>query len=303
VIPKVLDVDLSRRPSDAVPYVFPETCPACGSHAVREEGESVRRCTGGLICPAQAVERLKHFVSRDAFDIEGLGAKQVEAFHEDGWIAEPADIFTLRERYGSGGLTQLKNRDGWGEKSAANLFAAIDARRAIPLDRFIFALGVRHVGAVTARLLARSYGSWAAFAEAMRAAEPMEGEAWEHLLAIDGVGTVLAQALVAFFAEPHNREAVDRLLVHLTVEDVAAPAGEGGALAGKTIVFTGGLSAMSRAEAKARAEALGARVAGSVSGKTDYVVAGEDAGSKLRKAEQLGVAILSESDWLAMAER
>jgi DNA ligase (NAD+) len=301
VIPKVLDVDLSKRPADAKPYDFPTVCPACGSHAVREDGESVRRCTGGLVCPAQAVERLKHFVSRDAFDIEGLGAKQIEAFFEDGLIAEPADIFTLKDRYGPGALQQLRNREGWGEKSAANLFAAIDARRTIPLDRFIFALGIRHVGAVTARLLARTYGSWSAFAEAMAAAHGAEGEAWDHLLSVDGVGDVLARALVEFFAEPHNREAVDRLLPHLTIEDVVAPSGEGGALAGKTIVFTGTLERMSRAEAKARAEALGAKVSGSVSGKTDYVVAGAEAGSKLRKAEQLGVAVLSEDEWREMA--
>jgi DNA ligase (NAD+) len=301
VIPKVLDVDLSKRPSGAEPYAFPHACPACGSHAVREEGESVRRCTGGLICPAQAVERLKHFVSRDAFDIEGLGAKQVESFFGDGMIAEPADIFTLERRYGAGSLQQLRKREGWGDKSAANLFAAIESRRSIPLDRLIFALGVRHVGAVTARLLARTYGSWSAFADAMEAARSGEGEAWDHLMAVDGVGAVLARALVEFFAEPHNREALDRLLAHLTVEDVAAPAGEGGALSGKTIVFTGTLERMSRAEAKARAEALGAKVAGSVSGKTDFVVAGTEAGSKLKKAEQLGVAVLSEEDWMAMA--
>ena len=303
VIPKVLDVDLAKRLADSQPYAFPVTCPACGSHAVREEGESVRRCTGGLICPAQAVERLKHFVSRDAFDIEGLGAKQVEGFHADGLIAEPADIVTLARRYGPGALQQLRHREGGGEKSAANLFAAIEARRTIPLDRLIFALGIRHVGAVTARLLARTYGSWAAFDAAMRAAREGEGEAWDHLVAIDGVGPVLARAVVEFFAEPHNREALDRLLPHLEVGDVAAPQGADGALSGKTLVFTGSLERMTRAEAKARAEALGAKVAGSVSGKTDYLVAGADSGSKLKKAEQLGVTVLTEDEWMAMAER
>ena len=299
VIPKVLDVDLSKRPDWAVPWQPPAECPACGSAAVREPGEAVRRCTGGLICPAQRVERLKHFVSRDAFDIEGLGAKQIEAFHADGWIRQPADIFSLEARHGPGALQQVRNREGWGEKSAANLFAAIDARRRIGLDRFVFALGIRHVGETTARLLARAYGSWDAFQSAMRAAEPMEGPAWDHLLAIDGVGTVLARSLVEFFAEPHNREAVAALLEHVTVEDAEAPAAES-PVAGLTVVFTGTLEKMTRAEAKARAESLGAKVAGSVSARTDIVVAGPGAGSKLKKAEELGLRVLTEDDWLAL---
>ena len=299
VIPKVLDVDLSKRPEGAAPWTPPETCPACGSAAVREPGEAVRRCTGGLVCPAQRVERLKHFVSRDAFDIEGLGAKQVEAFHADGWIAQPADIFELEARYGQG-LQQLRNREGWGEKSAANLFAAIRARRRIGLDRLIFGLGIRHVGETTARMLARTYGSWTAFQDAMREAAPMEGPAWEHLLGVDGVGAVLARSVATFFAEPHNREAVDALLAHLEVEDVTAPAAAGSPVAGKTVVFTGSLEKLTRAEAKARAEALGAKVSGSVSAKTDIVVAGPGAGSKLKKAAELGLTVLSEDDWLAL---
>ena len=300
VIPKVLDVDLSRRPSDAMPYAFPDHCPECGSAAPREPGEAVRRCTGGLVCPAQSVERLRHFVSRDAFDIEGLGAKQVEGFFRDGWIREPADLFTLEARFGNGGLQQLKNREGWGAKSAANLFAAIDARRTIPLDRFIFALGIRHVGETTARMLARAYGTWDAFVGAMTAAAEASSEAHAALLAIDGVGDVLAAALVEFFAEPHNREALAHLLTHVTVEPISAPSADaaGSAVAGKTVVFTGTLSRMTRAEAKARAEALGAKVAGSVSARTDYVVAGEAAGSKLKTAESLGVQVLSEDEWL-----
>ncbi|MEM6742299.1 MAG: NAD-dependent DNA ligase LigA [Pseudomonadota bacterium] len=301
VIPKVLDVDLSRRPNDATPWIPPEYCPACGSAAVREPGEAVRRCTGGLICPAQRVERLKHFVSRNAFDIEGLGAKQIEAFHADGWIQGPADIFTLEDRFAEG-LQQLKNREGWGEKSAANLFQAIREKRKIPLDRLIFALGVRHVGETTGRLLARSYGAWSAFADAMAEAAPMEGPAWDHLNAIDGVGQVLARSLVEFFAEAHNREAVDALLAHLTVEDVAVPAAEGSPVAGKTIVFTGTLEKMTRAEAKARAEALGAKVSGSVSAKTDLLVAGPGAGSKLKKATELEIDTLDEDGWLALIE-
>ena len=300
VIPKVLDVDLSRRPEDAEPWTPPESCPACGSAALREPGEAVRRCTGGLICPAQRVERLKHFVSRDAFDVEGLGAKQIEAFHRDGWVREPADIFELEARHGPGAERQLRFREGWGEKSAANLFAAIEARRTIPLDRLIFALGIRHVGETSARVLARAYGTWDAFEAAMREAEPMAGPAWEHLTGIDGVGTVMARSLVEFFAEPHNREALSRLLPHLSVEAVEAPAAADSPVAGKTIVFTGTLERMTRAEAKARAEALGAKVSGSVSARTDMVVAGPGAGSKLKTAESLGVEVLSEDAWLAL---
>ncbi|WP_333833493.1 NAD-dependent DNA ligase LigA [Rubrimonas sp.] len=304
VIPKVLDVDLGKRPAGAAPWTPPETCPCdLRTPTIRPEGEAVRRCTGEFACPHQRVEHLKHFVSRDAFDIEGLGAKQVEALWRDGWIGEPADIFELENRYGDGALRQLRNREGWGAKSAANLFAAIAARREIGLDRLIFALGVRHVGETSARLLARAYGDWESFEGAMRACAPREGEAWEALLAIDGVGEVMATALAAFFAEPHNRDAVDRLRAHLTVAPLAAPAGEGAALAGKTVVFTGTLETMSRAEAKARAEALGAKVAGSVSAKTDLVVAGAEAGSKLKKAESLGVAVLDEAGWRDLLDK
>ncbi len=303
VIPKVLDVDPSLRPEGSAPYVFPDHCPDCGAAAPREAGEAVRRCTGGLTCPAQAVERLKHFVSRDALDIEGLGARQVEAFFEAGWLREPAEIFTLRRRQEADEI-DLYRRDAKGrptnETSVANLFAAIEARRSVPLDRFVFGLGVRHVGETSARLLARAYGSWADLAAAMAAAADREGEAWAHLLSLDGVGETLAGAVVAFFAEPHNREALERLLAEVRVQDMAAPVATSGAVSGKTVVFTGALERMTRAEAKARAEALGAKVAGSVSARTDFVVAGADAGSKRAKAEALGVRVLSEDDWLAM---
>jgi DNA ligase (NAD+) len=300
VIPKVLDVDLSRRPKDAEPWPFPETCPVCGSPAIREPGEAVRRCTGGLTCPAQVVERLKHFVSRTAMDIEGIGTKQVEAFHRLGWVTEPADIFALERRYGPNGteLQRLSALEGWGERSAENLLRAIEARRRVPLARFIFALGIRHVGETTAKLLARSYGSWQAFAAAMRAAAEDE-EARAQLLAIDGVGETLAGALVAFFADPHNAAALERLLAEVTPEDAEAPPAAGSPVAGKTVVFTGKLERMSRDEAKARAEALGAKVSGSVSAKTDILVAGPGAGSKLKKAAELGVETLSEEEWLA----
>jgi len=299
VIPKIADVDLSRRPEDASPYAFPETCPRCGSDAIREAGDSVRRCTGGLICPAQAVERLKHFVSRAAFDIEGLGAKQVEAFFQDGWIRTPADIFTLRDRFGDG-VQQLKNREGWGAKSADNLFAAIDDKRRIPLNRLIFALGMRHVGEASASLLANHYHGWAAFEAAMTAARVGEGPDWAALTAIDGVGDVLATSVVMTFQQQRERQAIDALVTHLQVQDVAARAPVDSAVAGKTVVFTGTLERMTRAEAKARAEALGAKVAGSVSARTDYLVAGPGAGSKATRAADLGVTVIDEDAWLAL---
>ncbi|MEO0426665.1 MAG: NAD-dependent DNA ligase LigA [Pseudomonadota bacterium] len=301
VIPKVIDVDIARRPNDAVAYVFPEVCPACGSPAVREAGEAVRRCTGGLVCPAQAVERLKHFVSRGAMDIEGLGTKQVEAFWQLEWVRAPAEIFELKARFGPEGteIQRLSALEGWGERSAENLFDAIDARREVPLHRFIFALGIRHVGETTAKLFARSYGSWAAFADAMRAARE-ETEARDALLDIDGVGAVLADAVVAFFSDEQNLGALAALTAHVSPEDAAAPSATDSPVAGKTVVFTGKLEQMSRDEAKARAEALGAKVSGSVSAKTDILVAGPGAGSKLKKATELGLQTLSEEEWLAL---
>ncbi len=297
VIPKIRDVDLSARPADAEPYSFPETCPECGSPALREEGDSVRRCTGGMICPAQAVERLKHFVSRAAFDIEGLGAKQVEAFWRDGWITKPSEIFTLKDRYGPGCPRQVKNREGWGEKSAENLFAAIDARRTIPLARVIFALGIRHVGESTAALLAGHYGTWTAFRDTMLAATPEGGGEWDALLSIDGVGPVLAASLVTAFQAEIDE--IDALTKHLSIEDAETQATDS-PVAGKTLVFTGTLERMTRAEAKARAEALGAKVAGSVSAKTDLLIAGPGAGSKAKKAADLGVQVIDEDAWLSL---
>lgn len=298
VIPKVADVDLTKRPADATQYEFPQTCPQCGSDAIREEGDAVRRCSGGMICPAQAVEKLKHFVSRAAFDIEGLGAKQVEQFHADGWIKEPADIFTLEARFGPGNLMQLKNREGWGEKSAANLFRAIADKRRIPLGRVIFALGIRHVGEAASNLLARHYGSWSAFESAVSAAAPLEGPEWDDLLSIDGVGAVMATSLVTAFAQDNERASIDRLVAHLDIQEVARVDTSGSPVAGKTVVFTGTLERMTRAEAKARAEALGAKVSGSVSAKTDILVAGPGAGSKAKKAAELGIETLDEDGWL-----
>ncbi|MCM2562120.1 NAD-dependent DNA ligase LigA [Lutimaribacter sp. EGI FJ00015] len=299
VIPKIADVDLSQRPGGTEPYRFPTTCPECGSDAIREEGDAVRRCTGGLICPAQAVEKLKHFVSRAAFDIEGLGAKQVEQFYRDGWIKEPADIFTLEQRYGQG-MQQLKNREGWGEKSAENLFRAIDEKRTIPFGRLLFALGIRHVGEAASNMLARFYGRWDDFTAAMDAARNCDGPEWERLLGIDGVGEVMARALVTAFAQEYERASIDRLVAHLTVEEAAQPDTSGSPVAGKTVVFTGTLEKMTRAEAKARAETLGAKVSGSVSAKTDLLVAGPGAGSKAKKAAELGIETIDEDGWLTL---
>ena len=340
VIPKVADVDLSKRPEDAEPYVFPQTCPECESEAIREEGDAVRRCTGGLICPAQAVEKLKHFVSRAAFDIEGLGAKQVEQFYLDGWIREPADIFTLQERFGSG-MQQLKNREGWGEKSATNLFDAIEEKRKIPLKRLLFSLGIRHVGEVAAADLARHFGTWEAFATAVDTAAPAaachlqadaaeaaerhaaahEGRrarikpvrdaawegldpaamaAWSDLTGIDGIGATVAVALLTSFGQEAERASIDRLVALLEPEAEVAPQSTDSPVAGKTVVFTGTLEKMTRAEAKARAEALGAKVSGSVSAKTDLLVAGPGAGSKAKKAADLGVETIDEDAWLAL---
>ena len=301
VIPKIADVDLGKRPEDARAYVYPTTCPECGSDAIREEGDAVRRCTGGLICPAQAVEKLKHFVSRAAFDIDGLGAKQVEQFYADGWIAEPADIFTLKTRYGSG-MQQLKNREGWGEKSADKLFQAIEDKRKIPLSRLIFALGIRHVGEAASNLIAQHYGSWTAFEAAMGHAKSGDGPAWDDLIGVDGVGQVMAQSLISTFAQEAERASIDRLVAELSVQDVARPDTEGSPVAGKTVVFTGTLEKMTRAEAKARAERLGAKVSGSVSAKTDILVAGPGAGSKAKKAADLGIQTLDEDGWLALID-
>ncbi|MFH5773635.1 NAD-dependent DNA ligase LigA [Paracoccus sp. NGMCC 1.201697] len=391
VIPKVADVDLDKRDPAALPYEFPQTCPQCGSPATREEGDSVRRCTGGLICPAQAVEKLRHFVSRAAFDIEGLGAKQVELFHRLNWIAEPADIFTLAERdaagrkmlSGSAGVvlrdadaeedrellvslgidpleietkglawgfeklsaTPLAQVKGWGETSANNLFNAIDSKRQIDLHRLIFALGIRHAGEVAANDLARHFANWEAMvrtldalrpaalaereadlaAEAERKAAaaasrrarvsearggvrakagvPPEAEAaWQDLVSANGIGPVLAMSLSDAFANDRERGAIDRLrqALHKIVPPEARATDS--SITGKTLVFTGTLEKMTRAEAKARAEALGAHVAGSVSAKTDLLIAGPGAGSKAKKAADLGIKVIDEDEWLVIAQ-
>jgi DNA ligase (NAD+) len=301
VIPQILDVDLDKRPSDAKPYDFPTKCPICHSHAVREVNrttgrpDAARRCTGGLICPAQAIESLRHFVSRNAFDIEGLGSKQVEAFYRDGLITNAADIFTLRER-DRNSLKKLKDREGWGETSAAKLFDAIDNRRQIDFHRFIYALGIRHVGEQTAKDLARIYQNPDNFTTAMKALDGEESPAWQELVSHDGIGNTVAEALQAFFDEPRNMTVYDALLEHVTPNPPEQTATTS-PVTGKTIVFTGALERMSRDEAKAMAERLGARVSGSVSAKTDLVVAGPGAGSKLKKANELGIEIIDENAW------
>jgi len=305
VIPQVLEV---VKDGGGAPYEFPASCPVCDSVVERDDGEVVWRCTGGLICSAQAVERLKHFVSRDAFDIEGLGTKSIEEFWQEELIKGPADIFSLATK-----REDLISREGWKEKSVDNLIAAIEERRSIPLDRFIYALGIRHVGQTTAKLLARSYGSYDAWRTAMtavsgeRMANPDEhkkpeliGPSYGELTGIDTVGMAAADSLSAFFAETHNLDVVDALSEELTIADVEAPDDTGSPVAGKTVVFTGSLEKMTRGEAKARAESLGAKVSGSVSKKTDYVIVGADAGSKAKKAADLGVETLTEDQWLAL---
>jgi DNA ligase (NAD+) len=295
VIPQVVEVVDAERPDRAPPFAFPHTCPECGSHAVREAGEVVRRCTDGLVCPAQAVERLKHFVSRDAFDIDGLGARHIQAFWKDGLLKSPADVFRLKDHRDA-----IAARDGWGDTSVDNLLAAIEARRSVPLPRFLYALGIRQVGQATARLLARHYGSLDALQAAASAAVDPSSDAYRHLINIDGIGPAMADDIVGFFSEPRNGEVLDDLRKALTIEEYRPAASASSPISGKTVVFTGTLETMSRGEAKARAETLGAKVAGSVSKKTDYVVVGADAGSKATKAQALGVTTLNEDEWAAL---
>tara|TARA_R110000868_G_scaffold104220_3_gene286734 strand:- start:11650 stop:13752 length:2103 start_codon:yes stop_codon:yes gene_type:complete len=300
VIPQVLRV---VQDGGGTVWHMPDTCPVCGSAAVREiddkgEADVRRRCTGGLVCPAQAVERLKHFVSRKALDIDGIGAKQVQLFQEKGVVKAPQDIFRLAARIEAEDLPPLEDWEGFGKASAKKLFDAIDARRTVPFARFLNGLGIRHVGQTTSQLYARHFLKWEPFWETVvRAAEGgQESEAFAELTGIDGVGKAAAGALVDFEAEPHNREMLSALLEEITVEEEKAAASDS-PVAGKTIVFTGTLERMTRDEAKARANSLGAKVSGSVSAKTDILVAGPGAGSKLKKAESLGVQTLTEDEW------
>ena len=307
VIPQIVSVIKGKRPKGAKPFAFPRHCPECGAEALRETNvgsgeESVaRRCVAGLTCPAQAFERLAHFVSRNAFDIEGLGRKSLEMFFKEDIIRHPDDIFTLEKRDGDG-HTPLAEREDWGEKSARNLFDSINSKRKIPIERFLFGLGIRHIGEATARLLALHYGSLQKLRAALEnisieKGKVLGGANWDELLAIDGVSATLAEPLVLFFSEEHNQAVVEGLLnAGVEVLDAETPGGES-PLRGKTIVFTGKLVAVTRAEAKARAQMLGAKVVGAVSGSVDFVIAGEAGGSKLKRAQELGVEIISEEEW------
>jgi DNA ligase (NAD+) len=303
VIPQVVEVKPDKRPADSVPFEFPCVCPECGAHAIREEDEAIRRCTGGLTCPAQAKERLKHFVSKEAFDIIGLGDKVIEAFYDDGIITRPADIFTIEERnggasddlfaFGDDGL-HLERRAGWGKLSVDNLFKAINARRTISLPRFIYALGIPQVGSATALLLAQNYGTFEALQQDMTARETAK------LVAIDGIGGEMGNDIVEFFNEQHNLDEIAKLRQYVQVEDYVDERRTDSELSGKTVVFTGTLEQMTRAEAKALAQKFGAKVAGSVSNHTDFVVVGADAGSKAKKAAELGIKTLTEAEFIAM---
>ncbi len=298
VIPQVVAV-VADAPRGAAEFVFPETCPVCGSHAERPEGEAVRRCTGGLTCPAQAVERLRHFVSRDALNVEGLGEKAVTEFYDLGWVRRPSDVFTLAARAEAGEIS-FGGLKGWGPVSVGKLFAAIQARKSSPLAKVIFALGIRHVGETTAKALASLYGSFDAFRAAGGRLALGDPFAREELVNRDGLGGAVAEALAEFFAEAHNTDELARLAAAMTVEPHVEAATRATALSGKTVVFTGTLERLSRNEAKARAEAMGAKVASSVSAKTDFLIVGADAGSKARKAAELGVATMTEEDFLAL---
>lgn len=304
VIPQVVKVLTDKRSGNPPEFVFPEICPECGSAAIREGEDIVTRCTGGLVCPAQAVERLKHFVSRLAFDIDGLGAKIIEQFWEEGLIKNPDDIFTLEEG-NKGSLTPIRAREGWGDLSEKNLFKSINERRNVAFNRFIYALGIRQVGEATAKRLAATYGDFTTLKSTMLAAQDHEAEAYQDLINIEDIGPAVADELIGFFAEEHNVQVLDALESHLDIPAYEAPQASDSPVVGKTVVFTGTLIKMSRQEAKAKAESLGAKVSGSVSKKTDYVIAGTDAGSKLKKAKDLaqeghGVEVLSEDDWLAL---
>lgn len=293
VIPQIVRVVPDKRPTDSQAFIFPSFCPVCGSHAVREGDEAIIFCTGGLICPAQAMERLKHFVSKSALDIEGLGSKNIDTFFRMGWLHNPIDIFTLEQNH----ALELLSLEGWGQKSASKLFEAIEQARTCPLPRFIYALGIREVGEATARLLAEHFGSWLAFETVMH-----EQDAAEKLMEIEGIGPIMAEDITAFFVEPHNQELLTHLLPHLTIQSVNKTDHKTTALTGKSLVFTGTLSHLTRAEAKSKALAAGAKVVSSVSPKTTYVIAGTEAGSKLKQAEKYGITILDENEFLELLD-
>jgi len=297
VIPQVVSVLTEKRSTELPEFQFPTVCPECGAHAIREEDEAVRRCTGGLSCPAQAVERLKHFVSREAFNIEGLGDKVIDEFYKEGIIKTPYNIFTLEERnkpadlFSASQSLNLENREGWGKKSVSKLFDAINKSKSISLQKFIYALGIRQVGTATAYLIAKHYHTFTAFMSAMVQQD------LQLLVSIDGIGPAMAKDIVEFFKEEHNLAVINDLLSVISIEEFEGIANTTSEIFGKTIVFTGTLTTLTRSEAKSKALAFGAKVAGSVSTNTDYVIAGENAGSKLKKAQELGVKVITEEEF------
>ena len=294
VIPQVVRVVLEKRPADSSPFVFPTLCPVCGSHAVREGDDAVTYCMGGLICPAQNKERLKHFVSKEGLDIEGLGQRNIELFYELGWIKSPVDIFKLEQNH----RLEILNLEGWGQKSAVNLFDAIrSVQKGVPLARFIYALGIREVGESTAKLLANRFLTFDGFYRQM-----LSQDAFPLLTQIEGIGGVMATEIMDFFAEEKNRSLLDELISQITILPDEGKTVQETPLTGKTIVFTGTLMHLTRSEAKARITAFGAKVSSAVSPKTDFVVAGESAGSKLKNAQNLGIRILSEEDFLSLLD-
>lgn len=297
VIPQVVSVLTEKRSTELPEFQFPTVCPECGAHAIREEDEAVRRCTGGLSCPAQAIERLRHFVSREAFNIEGLGDKVIDEFYKEGIIKTPYDIFTLEERnkpadlFSASQSLNLENREGWGKKSVSKLFDAINKSKSISLQKFIYALGIRQVGTATAYLIAKHYHTFTAFMSAMVQQD------LQLLVSIDGIGPAMAKDIVEFFKEEHNLAVINDLLSVISIEEFEGITNTTSEIFGKTIVFTGTLTTLTRSEAKSKALAFGAKVAGSVSTNTDYVVAGENAGSKLKKAQELGVKVITEEEF------
>ena len=301
VIPKISNVDLTKRLKDSKAYQFPSVCPECGAEVVRDDGDAVIRCIDDLNCPAQAIEKLKHFVSRKAFDIEGLGGKQIEFFFADEALSikEPADIFTLEPR-DRNNLTKLKDRHGFGRKSATNLFDAIEKKKTIEFSRLLFSLGIRHVGENVSKLLARHFLTWSKFIHIISLAQNSDSQEYFDLGAIDGIGTTVVSSLLSAFKPGKGRDRIEKLADQLNILDEILPDSNDNFLSGKTLVFTGTLEQMSRSEAKSLAENLGAKVSGSVSAKTDLVIAGPGAGSKIKKAEELGVETLDETEWLSL---
>ncbi len=297
VIPQIVKVVLEKRFPHSVPFHFPTECPVCGSEVIHTPGEVAKRCSGGFVCSAQAIEKLKHFVSRDAFDIEGLGDKSLQGFYQDEFIASPADIFTLEKR-----SDQLHNREGWGAQSVSKLFEAINKKRAISFDRFIYALGIPQIGQVTARALARHYITYENWYQHIFIAKDIASESYQELLAVDGVGSGIAKDLILFFENENNLKILEQLTQNVVINPWHEEEKGNSQISGKTIVFTGTLSSMSRPEAKARSERLGAKVTSTITQKTDYLVAGADAGSKIKQAASIGTKVLSEQEWLDLIQ-